>query len=673
MEICASTEAEWESGNVDSGGSSTVTESHSPSAIASDELSLAIGDEDIGHLDEAEKDSESSSDSDVANVLSLTNSSVNKEGQYHPFLSMISAMAYILIHSPRPMGLSNLTFVCHTLRCMFPALPSVSTMVSYRLPGYRAPEKEGHNGVFASVQVLQIHPSELNTYILSDIVEIPVSTIVTILPQMDSRTRHVYKKGHDGSLTFVSDNELAEMSSHPLKTRSIMCGSLPVFMVPLIIFSDDTSGNRSKVWNKFDSWCFLLAGLRQKDNAQFCNIHFICTSNQVPVMEMAHHLVDQLLELERGIVVFDAQLNTNALILAPVICFLCDNPRAAEICSHLGSGTLRFCRICRVDHTNSLTGICEERKRISTIQEVQLIRSAHTQAERKRLRTLYGTSEKENHLLQLSVDLHQQRARDFKFLAQIAMFIFSPYLSEAEIEVWLALSMVFKMVYCDEFEPQKIELYRDVCHRFARAIDCYSVTWRKKLKIHLILHLPDSMLRFGPASSFNTERCEDLVNLYHTKEVQAFLGGEIQERGSGIHKHETLRKCSARTKTPLASVPITLEGKTMSLEEIDAKFTVLLPHGISNLTPVQWGRATVGKNGQLINVQDYIEYNSQASTSVELETGLFIGSFHTEQATFCLVRYLEPVLMGTEPILNEWSCPLLTLTNVIRCIASTLV
>ena len=68
-------------------------------------------------------------------------------------------------------------------------------------------------------------------------------------------------------------------------------------------------------------------------------------------------------------------------------------------------------------------------------------------------------------------------------------------------------------------------------------------------------------------------------------------------------------QCSARTKAPLASVPITLE-------EIDAKFTVLLPHGISNLTPVQWGRATVGKNGQLINVQDYIEYNSQASTSV---------------------------------------------------------
>ncbi|KAL5509587.1 hypothetical protein EMCRGX_G004981 [Ephydatia muelleri] len=49
---CASTEnleAELESGNVDTGGSTTVTKSHSPSAIASDELSLAIEDMDIGH------------------------------------------------------------------------------------------------------------------------------------------------------------------------------------------------------------------------------------------------------------------------------------------------------------------------------------------------------------------------------------------------------------------------------------------------------------------------------------------------------------------------------------------------------------------------------------------------------------------------------------------------
>ena len=61
---CASTEnleAELECGNVDTGGSATATKNHSPAAIASDELSLAIGDVDINWLsrDEAEKDSDS--------------------------------------------------------------------------------------------------------------------------------------------------------------------------------------------------------------------------------------------------------------------------------------------------------------------------------------------------------------------------------------------------------------------------------------------------------------------------------------------------------------------------------------------------------------------------------------------------------------------------------------
>ena len=40
-----------------------------------------------------------------------------------------------------------------------------------------------------------------------------------------------------------------------------------------MIYSDDTSGNKSKVWNKFDSWCFLLAGLLKKENAKLENIH----------------------------------------------------------------------------------------------------------------------------------------------------------------------------------------------------------------------------------------------------------------------------------------------------------------------------------------------------------------------------------------------------------------
>ena len=65
-------------------------------------------------------------------------------------------------------------------------------------------------------------------------------------------------------------------------------------------------------------------------------------------MEMAVPLVHELQSLEEGILMFDALFNTNVIVIAPVVCFLCDNPRAAEISNHLGSSTHKFCRICMV-------------------------------------------------------------------------------------------------------------------------------------------------------------------------------------------------------------------------------------------------------------------------------------------------------------------------------------
>lgn len=68
---------------------------------------------------------------------------------------------------------------------------------------------------------------------------------------------------------------IAFTTPHHLKMKSICCG-VPVVMVPLTVFSDDTSGNKSKLWNKFDSYCVRLGGLPVAMNSQ---IHIICTSN----------------------------------------------------------------------------------------------------------------------------------------------------------------------------------------------------------------------------------------------------------------------------------------------------------------------------------------------------------------------------------------------------------
>ena len=58
--------------------------------------------------------------------------------------------------------------------------------------------------------------------------------------------------------------------------------------------------------------------------------------------------MDDLLELEKGIVVYDAWLDKKVMIKAPVMLIIADNPMASELCNHQGSTAIRFCRMCLV-------------------------------------------------------------------------------------------------------------------------------------------------------------------------------------------------------------------------------------------------------------------------------------------------------------------------------------
>ncbi|KAL5477677.1 hypothetical protein EMCRGX_G024502 [Ephydatia muelleri] len=50
------------------------------------------------------------------------------------------------------------------------------------------------------------------------------------------------------------------LASHPLQDKA---DGKPV-MLPLVLFADDTSGNHSKKWHKFESWYLKLATTRDR-------------------------------------------------------------------------------------------------------------------------------------------------------------------------------------------------------------------------------------------------------------------------------------------------------------------------------------------------------------------------------------------------------------------------
>ena len=52
---------------------------------------------------------------------------------------------------------------------------------------------------------------------------------------------------------------------------------------------------------------------------------------------------------------------------------------------------------------------------------------------------------------------------------------------------------MFKIAYCDPFDPEKMEYYKTVYQNFVTAIENHLPEWKTKLKVHLVLHLPDDM------------------------------------------------------------------------------------------------------------------------------------------------------------------------------------
>lgn len=78
---------------------------------------------------------------------------------------------------------------------------------------------------------------------------------------------------------------------------------------------------------------------------------------------MVPPLVEQLKLLEsEGVHTYDAYLQTTVLIVAPVICILCDNPRASEVTNNLGTSAKLFCRICMVGKPLMKCAVCQERE-----------------------------------------------------------------------------------------------------------------------------------------------------------------------------------------------------------------------------------------------------------------------------------------------------------------------
>jgi len=65
---------------------------------------------------------------------------------------------------------------------------------------------------------------------------------------------------------------------------------------------------------------------------------------------------------------------------------------------------------------------------------------------------------------------------------------------------------VFKLCYAHTVRSVDCNQYSHITEGFVACVAAVAPEMLRKVKIHLLLHLPDNLLEFGPPANYNTER-----------------------------------------------------------------------------------------------------------------------------------------------------------------------
>ncbi|OAV85817.1 hypothetical protein PTTG_30248 [Puccinia triticina 1-1 BBBD Race 1] len=468
-----------------------------------------------------------------------------------------------------------------------------------------------------------------------DLLDIPVRKF----NKLYSEIRH-----QDGSLLMSKCDNLLYEHGTPIGADPIRipnpwrerAGKKIIRHVPITLYSDDTSGNQSKRWNKHISYYFTLGGLPPEMTNMEYNCHFIATSNVASALEIGEPIVAEINHLAtQGSIAFDAGLKHEVLYMVVPLAFLADSPMSAEITSTFNPGQANNpCRMCHLS-TQSKEHRCslEFLRAFFGLTALPVARKWHeTKSRSHELWELYYTKSKNQFKLKTAeyglkdqithrlMELHTQKVhervriaqlaehshprifnsylelasfdgcnhtpveilhvvllgcvkylmadlmtnripksklkevearlrsfntdalnfpqlqatymmahhrsfigKDFQIILQVAAFVLFPYMTEDMKNVWYSMcfmsSMVFQTVIPDmETYIQQLE---GVIREFMYHISKMSGRWSNKPKIHMLLHLPQSIRRFGPPILFATEKFENYNGIVRTASIHS--------------------------------------------------------------------------------------------------------------------------------------------------------
>jgi hypothetical protein len=113
--------------------------------------------------------------------------------------------------------------------------------------------------------------------------------------------------------------------------------------------------------------------------------------------------------------------------------------------------------------------------------------------------------------------------KDFRIILQAAPFIFFQFMNPSDIKLWSSLCHLGSLIFQTHIEDMVtyISDLKNHIDIFLNQIVEDSAQWVNKAKFHMLLHLPESILRFGPASLFATEKFESYNGILRNASIHS--------------------------------------------------------------------------------------------------------------------------------------------------------
>ncbi|KAA1072801.1 hypothetical protein PGTUg99_010389 [Puccinia graminis f. sp. tritici] len=133
--------------------------------------------------------------------------------------------------------------------------------------------------------------------------------------------------------------------------------------------------------------------------------------------------------------------------------------------------------------------------------------------------------------------------KEFKVALQAAPFVLFEYMSEDKRLVWSALCQLALLVfqthiaYMDAYQISLRQLVRVFIYHLIKS----TAQWVNKPKIHMLLHLSDSILHFGPAALFVTEKFESYNGVLRKSSIHSNRQSPGKDIGISFANFQNLR------------------------------------------------------------------------------------------------------------------------------------